>query len=304
MRDNKWLLPIAVVSLTFILFAIGTAVHQTRNIPQRAQQIVSSEVTRFERALVDGSQTDLRLMQGGSALITAVGIWGLGDKLMFPDQGFAPHIYDLHITRNLARLNTLRSAARPNAWEAFDINGNAFFYCTNGQLSVCLLVSSEQLANALAIPQSQLVSALLRPPLPSWVFWAVLMAALASILGLLKWFNHRRPEPDSPCDNEHLFTMADMAVDRLRMRITRSDHSADISSRDLKLLTCLHQRPDQVVSKDKLYDAGWGRDFIPSSRSLEQHIMTLRKKIDPQRNRAVVIETVHGQGYRYPLKSE
>ena len=83
----------------------------------------------------------------------------------------------------------------------------------------------------------------------------------------------------------------------------RDELTANITVRDLKLLNCFVERPDEVLSKDTLYDAGWGRDFVPCSRALEQHIMTLRKKIDPERKRKSLIETVHGQGYRFPSES-
>ena len=94
--------------------------------------------------------------------------------------------------------------------------------------------------------------------------------------------------------------MGDMEIDPKRMSIKRGQYEASISQRDLKLLVCLANNPDVVITKDKLYNVGWGRDFMPNSRSLEQHILTLRNKIDPERKRAVLIETVHGQGYRYP----
>jgi len=56
----------------------------------------------------------------------------------------------------------------------------------------------------------------------------------------------------------------------------------------------------EVISKDQLYSAGWGRDFMPNSRALEQHIMVLRRKLDPDKKRQVLIETIHGQGYKCP----
>ena len=72
-----------------------------------------------------------------------------------------------------------------------------------------------------------------------------------------------------------------------------------LSPRDLKLLMLLKEREGEVVTKDELYDAGWGRDYMPNSRALDQHIINLRRKLDPGKSRPKLIETVHGVGYRF-----
>lgn len=304
-RVDKRLIPILSLVITgLVVLYFSFSMDSKSRVYHQAQQLLTNEGLRFEKAFVQGSETDIRLMQGASSLIEAAGIWDKQGNRLFPSREFAPHIYDQPIIHNLGRLESLRDLANPDAWESFDVNNNAVFYCQLYQNYVCFLVDAQQLATAVEVSKSRLVETLFaRPRLVPWQVYlmaAIVAFAIASVL--------YRPRNKSPKtsqstgrDDEHVFTMADMTVDTLRMRITRGDHSCDISVRDLKLLSCLHQQADQVISKDKLYNAGWGRDFIPNSRSLEQHIMTLRKKIDPQRNREVVIETVHGQGYRYPI---
>jgi len=71
-----------------------------------------------------------------------------------------------------------------------------------------------------------------------------------------------------------------------------------LSPRDIKLLSLLDARNGVVVTKDELYDAGWGRDYMPNSRALDQHMINLRRKLDPQKSLPELIETVHGIGYR------
>ena len=66
----------------------------------------------------------------------------------------------------------------------------------------------------------------------------------------------------------------------------------------MKIHKLLEERDGSVVTKDELYDAGWGRDFMPNSRALDQHMINLRRKLDPDKTRPVLIETVHGIGYR------
>ena len=64
--------------------------------------------------------------------------------------------------------------------------------------------------------------------------------------------------------------------------------------------------PDVTIPKvDKeqignaIFDACWGDKFFPASRTLDQHIAKLRKKIEIDPSNPVLIRTVHGVGYRY-----
>lgn len=68
-----------------------------------------------------------------------------------------------------------------------------------------------------------------------------------------------------------------------------------LSDKELKLLRFLHAHPDEVMSRDALLNAVWGVSYFGSTRTLDQHIAQLRKKLGAPSP----IETVHGVGYRY-----
>ena len=293
-----------LVTVLIFTHSMVQAGSNQEEIRAEAEHFLIKEVTWFQQGVIHGSQTDIRLRQASLPLIEAVGIWDNQGHLVFPDQESAPHIYDVAITHNLSRLQTLRRAAQPNAWEAFDIEVDSILFCSNSLSSVCLLINSEELAKGLNVSKPQLVEALFQP-IESHAFslgnlWIVVAGLLLLPFAYVKYFKTSEPQQNKK-DTSHIFLLGDMEVDPKRMAINREGFTTSIGSRDLKLLTCFHEHPDEVISKDRLYNAGWGRDFIPNSRSLEQHIMTLRKKIDPDRNRRSLIETVHGQGYRYPL---
>ncbi|QIP92498.1 chemotaxis protein CheY [Serratia fonticola] len=67
----------------------------------------------------------------------------------------------------------------------------------------------------------------------------------------------------------------------------------------VKILECLYQHKNKVVTREMLFDAAWGYDFLPNSRTLDQHISKLRKTIELDANSPLLIRTVHGMGYRY-----
>ena len=71
----------------------------------------------------------------------------------------------------------------------------------------------------------------------------------------------------------------------------------DLTPREVAILKLLHERPGQVLSRDTLLDVCWGLEYMPESRTLDQHIAKLRKKIE--RVSEEIIETVRGVGYRW-----
>ena len=75
------------------------------------------------------------------------------------------------------------------------------------------------------------------------------------------------------------------------------DASVDLTPREVALLKLLHERRGQALSRDVFLDACWGLDYMPESRTLDQHIAKLRKKIEQEPEE--IIETVRGVGYRW-----
>jgi len=98
-----------------------------------------------------------------------------------------------------------------------------------------------------------------------------------------------------------LFKMADLTVypDQLRAQRHSQDHPIELSLRDIKILQLLQQNEGKVVDRDMLFNHCWSRDYLPSSRTLDQHISKLRKLIELDPKQPLIIKTVHGLGYRY-----
>ena len=118
--------------------------------------------------------------------------------------------------------------------------------------------------------------------------WALLFAARACVFGGAWIMLRRGRRNQAPA----------FKIIPERHTAIRDSLEVSLTPRDLKLLTILEERNGAVVTKDELYDAGWGRDYMPNSRALDQHMINLRRKLDPDKSRPVLIETVHGVGYR------
>jgi DNA-binding response OmpR family regulator len=100
------------------------------------------------------------------------------------------------------------------------------------------------------------------------------------------------------------FILGDLRIVPAELRAYRDEAALSLSARDLKLLSLFASSPGKVLSRDELFDTGWGVDYLPSSRSLDQYISQLRKKIEADPGCPEIIVTVHSAGYRYPGVSE
>jgi DNA-binding response OmpR family regulator len=95
------------------------------------------------------------------------------------------------------------------------------------------------------------------------------------------------------------FKIGKAEVDAKKYRATIGKRTVELSDREVKLLQCFHEHPDEVLSRDQLLNAVWGIDYYGTTRTLDQHIAQLRKKIENRPDKPCVITTVHGVGYRY-----
>ena len=94
------------------------------------------------------------------------------------------------------------------------------------------------------------------------------------------------------------FYFGETLVDRKRFTASRPDGSVELTPRELHLLEVFHGRKGEVLSRDLLLNEVWGIDYLGTTRTLDQHIAQLRKKVE-QESGARLIKTVHGVGYQY-----
>ena len=99
--------------------------------------------------------------------------------------------------------------------------------------------------------------------------------------------------------SDNRFEMGGLVIDGDALRASRDGELIDLSLRDIAILRCLYRNRGKVVSRQTLFDECWGRDYLPSSRSLDQHISQLRKRIERDPVHPAIIQTAHGSGYRF-----
>lgn len=95
------------------------------------------------------------------------------------------------------------------------------------------------------------------------------------------------------------FIIGDLQVFPSELRARRNDETIELSLREVALLELFSKNPGVVLQRNQIFDYCWGESFYPASRTLDQHIAKLRKRIEVDPKHPVIIQTVHGVGYRY-----
>ncbi|MCU0675045.1 MAG: response regulator transcription factor [Myxococcota bacterium] len=94
------------------------------------------------------------------------------------------------------------------------------------------------------------------------------------------------------------FRIGDAEIDPVRQVLVRDGEEQQLGFYEVELLRLLHARAGQPVSRDEILDAIWGLEASPTNRTVDNFVVKLRKKIEPQPDKPRHILTVYGVGYK------
>jgi DNA-binding response OmpR family regulator len=97
------------------------------------------------------------------------------------------------------------------------------------------------------------------------------------------------------------FIFGEFEVNPKTYKLSKKGKTIDLSERELKLIQLFFAHPGEVLSRDNILNAVWGIDYLGTTRTLDQHIAQLRKKIEIDPSNPSLITTIHGVGYRYEV---
>ncbi len=95
------------------------------------------------------------------------------------------------------------------------------------------------------------------------------------------------------------FTIGDLEVLSDELRARRGNDVIELSLRDVSILKLFARNKGKVLDRDTIFNECWGLNYMPNSRTLDQHISQLRKRIEQDPKHPTIITTVHNAGYRY-----
>jgi len=108
-------------------------------------------------------------------------------------------------------------------------------------------------------------------------------------------FLSRSPEQRDPEQVE----MGALTIFPQQLRARKGEETIELSLRDVRILMLLLRERGKVVTRELLFNECWDMNFLPNSRTIDQHISKLRKRVEDDPQNPEIIRTVHGAGYRF-----
>ena len=99
--------------------------------------------------------------------------------------------------------------------------------------------------------------------------------------------------------NVNLVSFDGISVDFKKMEVIREGKVVILTAQEFKTLHFLVQNADRVISRDELLNEVWGYQNYPSTRTVDNHILKLRQKLERDPASPVHFRTVHGMGYKF-----
>ena len=101
-------------------------------------------------------------------------------------------------------------------------------------------------------------------------------------------------EPGQP-----VYRFGDAELDSVRCELRRAGRPVDLTALEYKLLAAFIRNRGRVLSRQQLLDEAWGPGTFITDRVVDNHIVTLRKKIEPDPHEPRYLVNVRGLGYRF-----
>ena len=115
-----------------------------------------------------------------------------------------------------------------------------------------------------------------------------LMARIRAVL--------RRPGPRQKFEE---FAFGDVRVRPRARQVFKAGHEVRLTRKEFDLLVFLIAHRGEVVTRERLLDEVWGYERFPTTRTVDTHVLRLRRKFEADADRPVWILTFHGHGYKF-----
>lgn len=105
----------------------------------------------------------------------------------------------------------------------------------------------------------------------------------------------RRRKPAS----QTLYRFGDCEVDFSRMTIRRHGDPVVLTAHEFKLLKFFTENAERVLTRDLLLNEVWGYNSYPTTRTVDNQILKLRQKLEPDPSNPRHLLTIYGAGYKF-----
>jgi DNA-binding response OmpR family regulator len=98
------------------------------------------------------------------------------------------------------------------------------------------------------------------------------------------------------------YSFADIELDFKKQKAMKKNNQIKLSVKEFEILHFFVQYEDEVITRDMLLDQVWGYDVYPTTRTVDNYILNLRKKIEDDPANPKHILTIHKSGYKFISK--
>lgn len=99
--------------------------------------------------------------------------------------------------------------------------------------------------------------------------------------------------------SHEVLTFGEARVDFTSMEASLAGRPVTLTAQEFKLLKFFAASPGRVISRDELLNEVWGYQNYPSTRTVDNHILRLRQKLEPDSANPRYFLTLHGAGYKF-----
>ncbi len=103
----------------------------------------------------------------------------------------------------------------------------------------------------------------------------------------------------TPEGRGHQYTFESVSVDFNKMELTQGGVPVPLTQQEFKILKYFVRNPERVISRDELLNEVWGYNCYPSTRTVDNHLVKLRQKLEKDPLHPSHFKTVHGAGYKF-----
>ena len=105
--------------------------------------------------------------------------------------------------------------------------------------------------------------------------------------------------PPSMISEIEEFSFGDVFINFKNKEATKKGETVDLTAMEFNVMKYFIQREGEVIDRDTLLDDVWGYENFPSTRTVDNFILSLRKKIEDDHKNPKHILTKHGAGYKF-----
>ncbi len=96
-----------------------------------------------------------------------------------------------------------------------------------------------------------------------------------------------------------IYRFGDCEVDFGKMTVRRHGNPVVLTAHEFKLLKFFTENAERVLTRDVLLNEVWGYNFYPTTRTVDNQILKLRQKLEPDPANPKHLLTIYGAGYKF-----